>query len=82
MQQKGFSPLRSTTKQKTPRLPQWSEAELRDLCRVARLAWNHAPGNARKARFTWRGRSFYATHSTFRLIVYTTEWDHVVSILD
>jgi hypothetical protein len=60
----------------------WSESELRDLCRVGRLAWQHASGNVRKARFTWRGHAYYATHTSFRLKIYTTAWEPVVSVFD
>jgi hypothetical protein len=49
---------------------------------VGRLAWQHAAGNARKARFTWRGHAYYATHTSFRLKIYTTAWEPVVSVFD
>lgn len=71
-----------TGRRRQPRLPKWSEAELLDLCEIALLAWQHASGNARKAQFTWRGRSFYATHSTFAVRVYTTGWQYVAGMYD
>jgi len=51
---------------KTPR-------DIADLCDAALRAWNGLPGNARNAKFKWRGRAYVARHTTFRLLVDTPD---------
>ena len=51
-----------------------SEAETIELCRTAKRVWDNAPGEAREARFYWRGGQFIVTAFLGGLRVRDAEW--------
>ena len=46
-------------------------AEVTAICTAAQEAWDKVGPRATKAPFTWRGKRYNATHSSFRLCVNT-----------
>jgi hypothetical protein len=48
------------------------------LMQAAEAAWRDAPRRARKVRFTWNGRRYTATHSTFALCVQDSKGNPVI----
>jgi hypothetical protein len=46
-----------------------SKPDVDALCAAARRAWDASPMAARRVRFVWRGKTFVAHHTTFRLLV-------------
>jgi hypothetical protein len=50
-----------------------SPEEITSICSAAQVAWDKLRPNQRTAKFVWRGRSFVATHSGFRLCVDTPD---------
>src|SRR5271170_1475978 len=47
------------------------------LCTAAQEAWNKLPPHGRKARFSWRGVNYIASHTQFRLLVRTARGEPV-----
>ena len=43
--------------------------EVTSICDAAAKAWAKAPAKATSAPFTWRGRRYVASHTSFRLLV-------------
>ena len=50
-----------------------SPTEVTDICAHAQAAWEKLGPNQTKAPFTWRGKKYVATHTSFRLCVDTPE---------
>jgi hypothetical protein len=48
-----------------------SAADFEDLLDTGKLAWERLPPKGHRARFQWRGKTYVATHSIFRLMVNT-----------
>lgn len=51
--------------------------EVTDLCTAGEGAWRSAGASARAASFKWRGRSYVAKRSQFRLMVDTPKGEPV-----
>jgi hypothetical protein len=48
-------------------------SEVTELCTAAQTAWDDLGPRQTKALFKWRGRTYVATHSIFRLCVDTPD---------
>ena len=51
----------------------YTAADVTALMTAAKLAWDAAPANRRAVRFPWRGRRYYVSHTTFRLVVHSID---------
>lgn len=49
--------------------PELTSQEVTAICTAAAAAWNAAPAKARSVPFTWRGKRYVASHTSFRLLV-------------
>jgi hypothetical protein len=52
-------------------------ADLTLLCSAAKAAWDIASPRARRVRFSWRGRKYASTLTTFRMLVTTDKGEPV-----
>jgi hypothetical protein len=57
-------------------------ADVTALCAAAEKAWFRIGPNARRAPYTWRGRRYVASHTSFRLIVQTAAGEPVACRYD
>lgn len=59
-----------------------SPSEVTELCTAAQAAWDKLGPRQTSARFRWRGKSYVATHSGFRLCVDTPDGQPVACRYD
>jgi hypothetical protein len=57
-------------------------ADVTALCTVAQAAWDRAPGKAKSATFEWRGKQYIAMHTSFRLVVHSSDGQQVACRYD
>jgi hypothetical protein len=57
-------------------------AEVTELCTAAQAAWDASGPSQTTAKFQWRGKTYIATHSTFRLLVHTVKGEPVACRYD
>lgn len=62
--------------------PKFTPADVTSLCDAAKDAWGKISPNARRAEFTWRGKKYVATHTSFRLLVHTLDGTPVAARYD
>lgn len=57
-------------------------AEVTELCKLGLEAWEKLGPRQYKARFSWRGRTYIATHTALRLLVHNAKGEPVACRYD
>ena len=55
----------------------FTQQDVNDLCNAARAAWDRASSRARCVQFTWRGKRYQSTLTTFRMLITTRDGEPV-----
>jgi hypothetical protein len=56
-----------------------TSADIKSICDAAKAAWNVASDRARRVVFTWRGRRYVSTLSSFKMKVDTMQGEPVAA---
>lgn len=56
-----------------------SPKEITSICDAAKAAWNKAGSRTKKVKFTWRGKTYQSTLTTFRMLVETPQGNPVAA---